>query len=79
VATLREAAREGDSDRLRRAAHSLKGASGNLGAIVLSSLCGDLERAAGQGGDDVQALVTEIADAYERARQELERQSRVRA
>jgi signal transduction histidine kinase/DNA-binding response OmpR family regulator/HPt (histidine-containing phosphotransfer) domain-containing protein/PAS domain-containing protein len=35
-----------DEDRLRRAAHSLKGSSGNLGATRLAEMCGEVERLA---------------------------------
>lgn len=35
-----------DADAIRRAAHSFKGSSGNMGALELSSLCGGLEQKA---------------------------------
>jgi HPt (histidine-containing phosphotransfer) domain-containing protein len=34
---------EGDLVRLQHSAHSLKGASSNIGAVALASLCGELE------------------------------------
>ena len=38
-----EAARRGDAQALRAAAHTLKGASGNVGALVLAGICLELE------------------------------------
>lgn len=35
-----------DGDAIRRAAHSFKGSSSNMGALELSSLCGALEQKA---------------------------------
>lgn len=40
---------DSDSDGLRRAAHSLKGSSSNLGALTLSALCLALEQQTRQG------------------------------
>jgi TMAO reductase system sensor TorS len=41
--TLREAVEKADGDTLRKAAHSLKSSSGNVGAQKLYSLCKELE------------------------------------
>ncbi len=41
-----EAWETGDLERLRHNAHSLKGASSNIGAADLAVLCGELERLA---------------------------------
>ncbi len=46
--TLDEAVASGDADGVRKAAHSLKSSSANLGAINLSALCKELE----MGGRD---------------------------
>lgn len=43
---LSEAWERRDLETLRRSAHSLKGASGNIGAAGLASLCGELEQLA---------------------------------
>jgi HPt (histidine-containing phosphotransfer) domain-containing protein len=43
VRAVIEGIQEGDFDRAERAAHSLKGSSGNLGAKVLSHLCEQLQ------------------------------------
>lgn len=57
--TISQAWDAGDMDQLRRAAHSLKGASGNIGAARLAELCGSLETAAveGRGKAVAEALV----------------------
>jgi histidine phosphotransfer protein HptB len=47
---LRTAVRAGDLTTVRLQAHSLKGASANLGAARLASHCATLEAAALQGG-----------------------------
>jgi HPt (histidine-containing phosphotransfer) domain-containing protein len=46
---MRAAIHAGDSAKLRQAAHSLKGSSGNLGARALQALCGDLEKTGRHG------------------------------
>jgi HPt (histidine-containing phosphotransfer) domain-containing protein len=43
AASISEALHAGDMDALRRAAHSLKGGSGNIGAADLAALCARLE------------------------------------
>lgn len=61
----------GDLDRLRRGAHSLKGASSNVGAAALATLCADLEEHAKCGRtealplalDKVRAELREVRDA----------------
>jgi signal transduction histidine kinase/CheY-like chemotaxis protein len=49
LAKLREALSDGDGEALALFAHSLKGSSGQLGAVRLASLCRELE-AAGRAG-----------------------------
>lgn len=55
----------GDLERLRRGAHSLKGASANIGAAALAALCSHLEELAG-GGD-----APPLAPLLQRVRAEL--------
>ncbi|MFV8571394.1 Hpt domain-containing protein [Marinobacter sp. SBS5] len=43
IVGLKEAIEAGDSDRLRKAAHSLKGSCINIGVPKLGSLCFELE------------------------------------
>jgi histidine phosphotransfer protein HptB len=55
-AALREAVRVGDHEALARSAHSLKGASVNVGANELAAACAELERLARTGAPaDVEA------------------------
>src|SRR5690606_35749966 len=49
LATLRQAAEAADAEGLRRAAHTLKSSSANVGALQLAAHCGTLEAAARQG------------------------------
>ena len=51
VVELRAAATSGDRERLRRAAHGLKGSAGNVGAKPLAALARRVEEAAVAGGD----------------------------
>jgi HPt (histidine-containing phosphotransfer) domain-containing protein len=60
-----DALEEGNLDRLRRSAHSLKGASSNVGAVALAALCGRLEQLALDGSID------SVPEALERMRNEL--------
>lgn len=46
---MQEAIEAGQMDALRRACHSLKGSSSNLGAMTLTSLCLALEQQAKRG------------------------------
>ena len=45
VQEMEQALATGDAQAVRRIAHSLKGASGNLGLPVLAGYCNDLEEA----------------------------------
>jgi CheY-like chemotaxis protein len=49
LVTLGEAQREGDAQRLGRAAHRLLSATQNIGAARMSALCVEIERRCGQG------------------------------
>ena len=46
---LRASLDRGDAEALGRAAHSLKGSSGNFGAMRMQTLCADIERLARAG------------------------------
>ena len=50
LAALRDAIDAGDADRLRRAAHTLKGSVGVFGAVALQTLAEQMEQA-GRAGD----------------------------
>ena len=56
-----------DGNKLRRAAHSLKGSSGNLGAIRLAELCGEVEvRAEHNDLEAVRQLIPAIEIEYQK-------------
>jgi len=62
---LEAAAVAGESDALRRAAHAVKGAAGNLGAASLSALAKEIEDLAEAGRDDaVGSLVPRLRAEY---------------
>jgi len=46
ISTLRQVIQGTDADLIRRAAHSFKGSSSNIGALQLSALCSALEKKA---------------------------------
>ncbi|WP_462379117.1 Hpt domain-containing protein [Pseudomonas sp. Marseille-QA0892] len=55
----------GDLEALRRAAHSFKGSSSNMGAALLADLCRQLETASRQGDADATApLIEQIQREY---------------
>ncbi len=59
---MRGAADRGDEEELRRSAHSLKGSSGNLGAISLASRAHEVEqRARAKETHGVEETIDEIA------------------
>ncbi|MDE2511028.1 MAG: response regulator, partial [Elusimicrobia bacterium] len=61
LAAMHGAADAGDREALRRFAHTLKGASGSLGAAGLESLCRDLEAAlADPGATDFRPLIARM-------------------
>ena len=67
IECLRQAVSIGESSEMQRAAHSLKSASGNLGAMTLVSLCQELERIARAGTADSGASVLRALEVeYER-------------
>jgi HPt (histidine-containing phosphotransfer) domain-containing protein len=64
---LRASLALGDGDGLGRAAHSLKGSSGNFGAARMQALCAGVERLGRAGRlDEVAPLVDLLANEYTR-------------
>jgi HPt (histidine-containing phosphotransfer) domain-containing protein len=60
---------EGDCDSLERSAHTLKGASANVGATALADACAELEMRAREARlDDAAGLVERIDAESERVR-----------
>ncbi len=67
LAKLRRALDEGDTDTLRRVAHTLKGTAGGLGATEAMTVCGRLEALATSGElEGAVALVTQVVGQFER-------------
>jgi len=63
----------GDGERVNRAAHALKGASGELGAMRLRELCDELEsKSSRQPLADAEAIVGALEEEAGRVRQALE-------
>ena len=68
LATARQALEANDAEALRRAAHSLKSTSNNLGARPLAALCRDLEALGREGQMDRAPEILAAIDAeYARA------------
>ncbi len=61
---MEQAAAAGSAEQLRRAAHAIKGAAGNLGAGSLAAVAREIEELAGNG------LIADTADMLTRARAE---------
>jgi len=69
---LRTIADAADGETLRRAAHSLRGASSSLGAVALAARCTFIEeRARGGAVDEARAAARELAPLCERTLAEL--------
>ena len=73
IDTIRQAAAAADSDALRRAAHSFKGSSGNMGAQHLSDLCRQIEELARDGNVAAcDPLIAALVDENTLVQKELE-------
>lgn len=57
----------GDLEARLAAAHELKGAAANIGAVEISQTAAQLEQALREGRSDCNALVMQLYEAYERA------------
>lgn len=69
VAQMRDAATSGNTDAVRRHAHSLKGNAADFGAVTLQALCADLEGALKRAeAVDLTASIERIDAEQERAR-----------
>jgi DNA-binding response OmpR family regulator len=69
---MRRAVEDEDASTLRKAAHTLKGSSGQMGALQMQELCGTLETLAATGSlVGVEAPLSEVSVAFERAVSEL--------
>jgi HPt (histidine-containing phosphotransfer) domain-containing protein len=73
MATLRKALEEGDTQSVERVAHTLKGSSGNMGAVKIATLCGELQDAGTRGNLSYTPELLERLEAeFERIRPALE-------
>ncbi len=69
---LRRAASQGDAENVKRQAHSLKSSSANVGALRLSALCKDLEKADnGFSAEEIDRMVGRIEEEYTSVREDL--------
>jgi len=72
VQKLRDAVAGSDSEALRQAAHTLKSSSANLGAVLLASLCKELEqRGREQRLNDAPELLQQLEVCYHQTREAL--------
>ncbi len=74
IAAIQQTAAAADSEALRRAAHSFKGSSGNMGARQLSELCRQIEDFARDGAvAPCIPLIAELSDEFDAVQRELKR------
>ncbi|MCC6397547.1 MAG: response regulator [Bacteroidetes bacterium] len=73
IVTLWHALETGDAEKFFTSAHSLKGISGNLGAMVMMSLCQRLQTA-GQSGmlAGTESMIHELEDEFQKVKEELQ-------
>lgn len=74
IVAVQQAAAAADCEALRRAAHSFKGSSGNIGAIRLSDLCRQIEESARDGAiEHCLPLIPQLREEFDLVQRELER------
>jgi len=74
VLAVQEGISTGDFDKAERAAHSLKGSSGNLGATLLQDICEKLQVATRhQRLDESKQLAPRLSETYAAAEEALKR------
>lgn len=72
IANIEQAIAEADADALRRAAHSFKGSSGNMGARHLSELCKRMEDCAREGKlNESNSLIAQLRVEFGNVQREL--------
>ncbi|MEI7892976.1 MAG: response regulator [Myxococcales bacterium] len=65
LSQLRKAASHGDLETVAKLCHSLKGATGLVGALLMSGLCGEIHNAAKDGGGELPQLLQQLDQCYE--------------
>ena len=60
VNAIEEAAKSGNTEKIMRIAHQLKGSSANLGASALARLCGQIENDVADGASEMDSSL--VAD-----------------
>jgi ligand-binding sensor domain-containing protein/HPt (histidine-containing phosphotransfer) domain-containing protein len=72
LAGLRDAAAQGDAEKLERLAHNLKGSCGSIGAHPMARACAELEaKGRSKTLDDVDALIEQVHLEFDRVQQAL--------
>jgi HPt (histidine-containing phosphotransfer) domain-containing protein len=73
IVTLWHALEIGEAERFFTAAHSLKGISGNLGAMTMMSLC-QLLQTVGQSGmlAGAEPMIRELEEEFQKVKEELQ-------
>ena len=76
LASMREALAQGDAEGLGKLAHSLKGSSASMGAVILASLCRTLEELAKKTElEGARAQLEQIESEIHIVRETLERET----
>ncbi len=74
LADMKDALPEKNMEKLRDAAHSLKGSAGNIGAERLHSVARQIEKTSGNGdAQKTGALLAELMASFEEAKAEIEK------
>jgi CheY-like chemotaxis protein len=77
LSAMRTAVAEGDAQKLKASAHSVKGAAANLGARTLAALCAELEKIGRDGSvQGTEALLAELEPQFQRVCATLEAEMR---
>jgi HPt (histidine-containing phosphotransfer) domain-containing protein len=73
LAGLRTALEKRDARALERSAHTLKGSSGNLGAMAMARICGELQARGGSPDwDRIPGELSQLEEEFRKAKSELE-------
>jgi HPt (histidine-containing phosphotransfer) domain-containing protein len=77
LSAMRTAVAEGNAQKLKASAHSLKGAAANLGGRTLAALCAELEKIGRDGSvQGTEVLLAELEPQFQRVCAMLEAEMR---